>query len=51
LDGASADVRAFAGWFAWSPMADTVRAAFADRRRASDDRHPIKLGKERRLNL
>jgi len=32
LDGASADVRAFSGWFAWSPMADTVRAVLADRR-------------------
>jgi DNA-binding HxlR family transcriptional regulator len=32
LDGASADVRAFSSWFAWSPMADTVRAALADRR-------------------
>ena len=32
LDGASADVRAFSGWFAWSPMADTVRAALSDRR-------------------
>jgi DNA-binding HxlR family transcriptional regulator len=27
LDGASADVRAFSGWFAWSPMVDAVRAA------------------------
>jgi hypothetical protein len=27
LDGASADVRAFPGWFAWSPMVDAVRAA------------------------
>src|SRR5262245_1467995 len=26
LEGTSADVRAFAGWFALSPMADTVRA-------------------------
>jgi DNA-binding HxlR family transcriptional regulator len=40
LDGASADVRAFSGWFAWSPMADTVRAALADRRIAPNDRHP-----------
>ena len=35
-----ADVRAFPGWFAWSPMADTVRAALAHRRTASNDRHP-----------
>jgi DNA-binding HxlR family transcriptional regulator len=27
LDGTSADVRAFPDWFAWSPMADAVRAA------------------------
>ncbi|MCK1739816.1 helix-turn-helix transcriptional regulator [Bradyrhizobium sp. 139] len=41
LDGTPADVRAFSGWFAWSPMADTVRAALADRRTASsNDRHP-----------
>ena len=32
LDGARADVSAFSRWFAWSPMADTVRAARADRR-------------------
>jgi DNA-binding HxlR family transcriptional regulator len=32
LDGAPADVRGFPRWFAWSPMADTVRAALADRR-------------------
>ena len=40
LDGARADVSAFSGWFAWSPMADTVRAALADRPTASNDRHP-----------
>ena len=40
LDGTPADLRAFPGWFAWSPMADTVRAALADRRAASNDRHP-----------
>ena len=45
LDGTPADVRAFSGWFAWSPMADTVRAAFADQRLASGDRHLINLGK------
>lgn len=42
LDGTPADVRAFPQWFAWSPMADTVRAALADRR-ASDNRHPVRL--------
>jgi DNA-binding HxlR family transcriptional regulator len=31
LDGTPADVRAFSGWFAWSPMADAVRGALADR--------------------
>lgn len=35
LDGAPADIRAFPGWFAWSPMAETVRAALVDRRAAS----------------
>jgi DNA-binding HxlR family transcriptional regulator len=35
LDGAPADIRAFPAWFTWSPMADTVRAALADRRTAS----------------
>jgi DNA-binding HxlR family transcriptional regulator len=29
LDGAPADTRAFSRWFAWSPMANAVRAAFA----------------------
>jgi DNA-binding HxlR family transcriptional regulator len=29
LDGTPADVRAFPDWFAWSPMADAVRAALA----------------------
>jgi DNA-binding HxlR family transcriptional regulator len=32
LDGAPADIRAFPAWFTWSPMADSVRAAVADRR-------------------
>ena len=32
LDGTPADVRGFPGWFTWSPMADTVRAALADQR-------------------
>jgi hypothetical protein len=30
LDGVPADVRAFSSWFAWSPMADTVRSALAN---------------------
>jgi hypothetical protein len=40
LEGTPADVRAFSGWFAWSPMADRVRAALSDRRTASNDHHP-----------
>jgi DNA-binding HxlR family transcriptional regulator len=32
LDGAPADIRAFPHWFAWSPMAATVRATLAERR-------------------
>jgi hypothetical protein len=36
LDGAPADVRAFRNWFTWSPMAQTVRAALADRSTASN---------------
>jgi DNA-binding HxlR family transcriptional regulator len=43
LDGTPADVRAFSGWFAWSPMADTVRATLAGRRTASNDHSPAKL--------
>jgi DNA-binding HxlR family transcriptional regulator len=31
LNGTPADIRGFPGWFTWSPMADTVRAALADR--------------------
>jgi DNA-binding HxlR family transcriptional regulator len=31
LDGMPADLRMFPQWFTWSPMADTVRAALADR--------------------
>jgi hypothetical protein len=46
LDGTPADIRAFSGWFAWSPMADTVRAALADRRTASNNHHPT-LAKRR----
>ena len=33
LGGTPADLRAFPQWFTWSPMADTVRAALADRSR------------------
>ena len=33
LGGTPANVRAFPQWFTWSPMADTVRAALADRSR------------------
>jgi DNA-binding HxlR family transcriptional regulator len=47
LDAAPADARAFSRWFAWSPMANTVRAAFADRGTASDNRHPFKPTKHR----
>jgi len=35
LDGAPADSRALPTWFTWSPMAETVRAAFTDRRTTS----------------
>jgi len=35
LDGAPADVRSFPHWFSLSPMAETIRAANADRRTAS----------------
>jgi hypothetical protein len=35
LDGAPADVRSFPHWFSLSPMAETIRVAFADRRTAS----------------
>jgi hypothetical protein len=31
LEGVPANVRAFARWFSWSPMSETVRAAFAER--------------------
>jgi len=33
LEGRPADLRAFPQWFIWSPMADAVRAAMADRQR------------------
>ena len=35
LEGSPADIRAFPQWFTWSPMAETIRAAVADRRRTS----------------
>jgi len=42
LEGAPANVRAFPRWFAWSPMADTVRAAHSDRRTPpAATRHPL----------
>ena len=42
LDGTPADVRAFPGRFAWSPMVDAVRAALADRRVAPNRRNQVK---------
>jgi DNA-binding HxlR family transcriptional regulator len=36
LEGAPADVRGFAHWFTWSPMAEAVRAALPQGRRAAD---------------
>jgi DNA-binding HxlR family transcriptional regulator len=45
LDGTPADVRAFSGWFAWSPMADVVRAAVANQRMAPNRRNQAKLAK------
>jgi DNA-binding HxlR family transcriptional regulator len=48
LDGTPADVRAFSDWFSWSPMADAVRAALADQRAASDNRHHVILAKSGR---
>jgi DNA-binding HxlR family transcriptional regulator len=35
VEGAPADIRAFPTWFAWSPMAPTVRAALTDRQRTN----------------
>jgi DNA-binding HxlR family transcriptional regulator len=35
LDGSPAHIRAFPHWFSWSPMAETVRAADAERRTGS----------------
>ena len=47
LDGTPADTRAFPRWFALSPIADTVRAASADRHTASDNRSHVKLAVRR----
>jgi DNA-binding HxlR family transcriptional regulator len=44
LDGAPTDVRAFPNWFAWSPMADTVRDAVA--RRPAAPGHLVEPGHE-----
>jgi DNA-binding HxlR family transcriptional regulator len=40
LSGTTSDIRAFPRWFAWSPMAEAVRAALTDWRRESGDRKP-----------
>jgi hypothetical protein len=44
LDGGPADLRAFPQWFAWSPMANTVRAALGDQREMipKSSKHPIR---------
>lgn len=47
LHGAPADVRAFPSWFAWSPMADAVRAALADRHIASGRGSAAKAASQR----
>jgi hypothetical protein len=46
LDGTPADLRAFSHWFAWSPMANAVRAALPARSRAPARGYP--LDRERR---
>jgi DNA-binding HxlR family transcriptional regulator len=48
LNGAPAEVRAFSSWFSWSPMADTVRAALADKGTASGQAKVFKLKRARR---
>ena len=45
LDGTPADIRAFPQWFTWSPMAETVRAATADRRATGYARNDGKLAR------
>jgi DNA-binding HxlR family transcriptional regulator len=45
LDGTPGDIRAFPRWFAWSPMADVVRAALADSRAAPENRHKTRQRK------
>jgi hypothetical protein len=42
LDGTPGDIRAFPRWFAWSPMADAVRAALANSHAAQEDRHKVR---------
>lgn len=41
LDGAPRDIRAFPSWFAWSPMAEKVRAALAMSRAGRERRQGI----------
>jgi DNA-binding HxlR family transcriptional regulator len=43
LDGTPTDIRAFPQWFAWSPMADAVRAALPARSRAPDRGYDLEL--------
>jgi DNA-binding HxlR family transcriptional regulator len=45
LDGTPANLRAFPHWFAWSPMADSVRAALANRRSAPRERRNAEAAK------
>jgi DNA-binding HxlR family transcriptional regulator len=45
LEGTPSDVRAFASWFTWSPMAETVRAALPHRPTGAARRSPAKLAK------
>ena len=47
LEGMPAEVRAFAHWFSWSPMAETVRAALADPRTRSGNSHSGKLARKK----
>src|SRR5262245_43409552 len=53
LSGTTSDVRAFPRWFAWSPMAERVRAALTDRPREQpgDRQPPQTVRAERRLSL
>jgi hypothetical protein len=45
LDGTPADIRAFPQWFAWSPMADAVRAALPARSGAPAPQHRRELAR------